>query len=270
MLLGRGRGSPGAPAGNSGAAGDRERACSGRELAEPVPGHRRGRGRGRRRRRGGRGAAGGRRRRRRRRRRPPASSSRARPRRARSSRASPRTGTAIGSPDAPVTLVEFADLQCPFCAQWATDAFPDLVEEYVRPGRLRIEFRGLAFIGPDSEKALRAALSRRRPETDSGRRSSCSSRTRAARTRAGSRTSFSTPSPRARCSTQARGATGSTRTRSTTAIEAPRTRRARPASTRRRRSCSARPAARSSACEVQSLDAEGLRPAIEAALAEAQ
>ena len=71
----------------------------------------------------------------------------------------PQEGTAIGAPDAPVTLVEFADLQCPFCAQWATDAFPDLVEEYVRPGKLRIEFRGLMFIGPDSEKALRAALS---------------------------------------------------------------------------------------------------------------
>ena len=71
----------------------------------------------------------------------------------------PQDGTAIGAPDAPVTLVEFADLQCPFCAQWATDAFPDLVEEYVRPGKLRIEFRGLTFIGPDSEKALRAALS---------------------------------------------------------------------------------------------------------------
>ena len=71
----------------------------------------------------------------------------------------PQDGTALGAPDAPVTLVEFADLQCPFCAQWATDAFPDLVEDYVRPGKLRIEFRGLTFIGPDSEKALRAALS---------------------------------------------------------------------------------------------------------------
>jgi protein-disulfide isomerase len=71
----------------------------------------------------------------------------------------PQDGTGIGAPDAPVTLVEFADLQCPFCAQWATDAFPDLVEDYVRPGKLRIEFRGLTFIGPDSEKALRAALS---------------------------------------------------------------------------------------------------------------
>jgi protein-disulfide isomerase len=71
----------------------------------------------------------------------------------------PQDGTAIGAADAPVTLVEFADLQCPFCRQWATDAFPDLVRDYVRPGKLRIEFRGLTFIGPDSETALRAALS---------------------------------------------------------------------------------------------------------------
>ncbi|MGE5688959.1 MAG: DsbA family protein [Pseudomonadota bacterium] len=69
----------------------------------------------------------------------------------------PQNGAVIGAADAPVTLVEYADLQCPYCAQWATNAFPDLVEQYVRPGKVRIEFRGLAFIGPDSEKALRAA-----------------------------------------------------------------------------------------------------------------
>jgi protein-disulfide isomerase len=70
----------------------------------------------------------------------------------------PQSGAVVGSPDAPATLVEYADLQCPFCAQWATNAFPDLLDEYVRPGKLRIEFRGLHFIGPDSEQALRAAL----------------------------------------------------------------------------------------------------------------
>jgi protein-disulfide isomerase len=70
----------------------------------------------------------------------------------------PQDGAALGDPDAPVTLVEYADLQCPFCAQWASRTLPDLVEEYVRAGDLRIEFRGMAFIGADSEKALRAAL----------------------------------------------------------------------------------------------------------------
>jgi protein-disulfide isomerase len=70
----------------------------------------------------------------------------------------PQDGRVLGSPDAPVTLVEYADLQCPYCAQWARGAFPELVRDYVRPGRLRIEFRGLAFLGPDSEVALRTAL----------------------------------------------------------------------------------------------------------------
>jgi protein-disulfide isomerase len=71
----------------------------------------------------------------------------------------PQSATAIGEDDAPVTLVEYADLQCPFCAQWARETLPELVQEYVRDGQLRIEFRGLTFIGPESEEALRAAVS---------------------------------------------------------------------------------------------------------------
>jgi protein-disulfide isomerase len=67
-------------------------------------------------------------------------------------------GAALGSTKAPVTLVEYADLQCPYCAQWARDSVPTLVEDYVRTGKLRIVFRGVAFIGPDSDKALRTAI----------------------------------------------------------------------------------------------------------------
>ena len=67
-------------------------------------------------------------------------------------------GAALGSPDAPVTLVEYADLQCPYCARWALDALPTVVDDYVRAGKLRIVFHGLAFIGPDSDKALRTAV----------------------------------------------------------------------------------------------------------------
>lgn len=70
----------------------------------------------------------------------------------------PQDGIALGSPDAPVTLVEYADLQCPFCAEWARGTFPAIVDEYVRPGEVRIEFRGMAFLGPDSQTALQTVL----------------------------------------------------------------------------------------------------------------
>jgi len=76
----------------------------------------------------------------------------------------PQHGAFLGRTDAPVTLVEYADLQCPYCAQWALRTLPVLVSAYVRPGKLRIEFRGLAFIGPDSAVALRTAVAAGRHE----------------------------------------------------------------------------------------------------------
>jgi protein-disulfide isomerase len=68
----------------------------------------------------------------------------------------PQQRLTLGRDDAPVTLVEYADLQCPFCAQWAVNVFPELVRDYIRAGKVRLEWRGLAFIGPDSVDALRA------------------------------------------------------------------------------------------------------------------
>lgn len=64
----------------------------------------------------------------------------------------------LGRPSAPVTLVEYADLQCPYCAEWARRTLPVLVADYVRTGRLQIVFRGLAFLGPDSTLALETAV----------------------------------------------------------------------------------------------------------------
>jgi protein-disulfide isomerase len=71
----------------------------------------------------------------------------------------PQDANELGSPDAPVTLVEFADLQCPFCQRWSSNVLPTLIDEYVRSGELRIIFRGIAFLGPDSSEALRYAYS---------------------------------------------------------------------------------------------------------------
>jgi protein-disulfide isomerase len=70
----------------------------------------------------------------------------------------PQQGPALGRRLAPVTLVEYADLQCPYCAQWALQTLPVLARDYVRTGRLRIVFRGLAFLGPDSRTALEATV----------------------------------------------------------------------------------------------------------------
>src|SRR5262249_5567482 len=55
-------------------------------------------------------------------------------------------------------LIEYADLQCPYCGEFARSTLPTLVGRYVREGKLKIEFRGLAFVGSDSEKALRAVV----------------------------------------------------------------------------------------------------------------
>jgi len=68
-----------------------------------------------------------------------------------------QNGTALGSPRAPVTVYEFADLQCPFCRDVALETLPDVIRKHVRTGAVRIVYQDLAFLGPDSVKAARAA-----------------------------------------------------------------------------------------------------------------
>lgn len=62
-------------------------------------------------------------------------------------------GTALGSPKAPAVLTEFADLQCPYCAAFSRDVLPDIVQRYVRSGRVRLELQVLTFLGEDSVRA---------------------------------------------------------------------------------------------------------------------
>lgn len=70
----------------------------------------------------------------------------------------PQHGNVLGSPKAPVTVVEYVDLQCPFCQEFETKALPTLLSRYVRPGKVKIEARPIAFIGPDSERGRAGAL----------------------------------------------------------------------------------------------------------------
>lgn len=67
-------------------------------------------------------------------------------------------GNVLGSPTAPVTMIEYIDLQCPFCRQFETQALPSLISRDVRTGKVKIEARALAFIGPDSERGRAAAI----------------------------------------------------------------------------------------------------------------
>jgi len=70
----------------------------------------------------------------------------------------PQHGNVLGSPNAPVTLVQYIDLQCPFCQQFETQAMPKLLSRYVRTGKVKVESRPIAFIGPDSERGRAGAL----------------------------------------------------------------------------------------------------------------
>ncbi|HEY4450930.1 MAG TPA: thioredoxin domain-containing protein [Solirubrobacteraceae bacterium] len=54
-----------------------------------------------------------------------------------------QNGDAIGKATAPVTLVYFGDLECPICREFTLGALPTLLQKWVRPGQLRIEYRSL-------------------------------------------------------------------------------------------------------------------------------
>lgn len=70
----------------------------------------------------------------------------------------PQHGNVLGSRSAPVTLVEYVDLQCPYCDQFELSVMPNLISQYVRTGKVKIVTRPLAFIGPDSVRGRSAAL----------------------------------------------------------------------------------------------------------------
>jgi protein-disulfide isomerase len=69
----------------------------------------------------------------------------------------PQNGNVLGNPKAPVRVIEFADLQCPFCRDYTLNTMPRLVQDYVKPGKVHMEFQSLAFIGEDSVRAARVA-----------------------------------------------------------------------------------------------------------------
>jgi protein-disulfide isomerase len=66
-------------------------------------------------------------------------------------------GTKVGSDDAPLKLVAFEDFQCPFCLMYTSEDEPTIIEEYVKAGKLQLEFRQLPLLGVESTNAATAA-----------------------------------------------------------------------------------------------------------------
>jgi protein-disulfide isomerase len=55
-------------------------------------------------------------------------------------------GTFLGDPDAPVNFVIYSDYQCPFCKQFDDRDLPRLVETFVEPGDVRVEWRAMPVV----------------------------------------------------------------------------------------------------------------------------
>lgn len=63
----------------------------------------------------------------------------------------------IGDPDAPVTIIEFGDFNCGYCARWAEQVLPEIEETYIDSGQVRLGYIHFPFLGPDSMIAAGAS-----------------------------------------------------------------------------------------------------------------
>jgi protein-disulfide isomerase len=70
----------------------------------------------------------------------------------------PQRANVLGKRNAPVTMVEYIDLQCPICRTFETEVMPTIVPRFVKTGKVRLVARPIAFIGPDSVRGRVAAL----------------------------------------------------------------------------------------------------------------
>ncbi len=68
-----------------------------------------------------------------------------------------QSGLKLGSDDAPIKLAMYEDFQCAFCVAFTAEDKSPLVEEYVRTGKLQMEYKFLPVLGPESTAAALAS-----------------------------------------------------------------------------------------------------------------
>lgn len=70
----------------------------------------------------------------------------------------PQQDMVLGDPQAPVELIEYGDLQCPFCKAFSEQTLPPVIEGQVKQGQVKIVFRNFTIIGAQSSPAGAAML----------------------------------------------------------------------------------------------------------------
>lgn len=63
----------------------------------------------------------------------------------------------LGDLNAPVTIVEYGDFQCPFCGRFYALTEKQIKENYVKDNKVKFVYRHFAFLGPESRAAANAA-----------------------------------------------------------------------------------------------------------------
>ncbi len=70
----------------------------------------------------------------------------------------PQEGLVLGDSSAPVELIEFGDLQCPVCKEYSEEILPDVIDNKVKSGEAKIDFRNFTIISEESIPAGAAAI----------------------------------------------------------------------------------------------------------------
>lgn len=61
----------------------------------------------------------------------------------------PEGGFRMGNPAAPIKLIEYLSFACPHCAEFHAESANSLFRNYVRPGRVSVEYRNILINAPD-------------------------------------------------------------------------------------------------------------------------
>lgn len=62
-----------------------------------------------------------------------------------------------GKSEAPITIVEFGDFNCGYCARWAKEVLPKINEKYIETGKVKMAFVHFPILGADSMEAAEAS-----------------------------------------------------------------------------------------------------------------